>query len=330
MNRILKLSTIFIIAVSFSSCSFIQTGKKTVENNNQFQNNEKQEEVNFIKYPTLEESIGVLCSDEFQGRAIGSDGNELAAEYIERAFKSLELSTLFEDSYYQIYYQGVKSIPGSNDNERKLKELKNVVGVIKGKDPKKAVIISAHFDHIGYKDGNIVRGALDNASGVAALLEMANILKEKSKEYTFNMDIVFCAFNGEERRYGGSGAFINAIKSDIYSKFYNINIDCIGAKEGGKLALKNRSKSSDNLYNAVKSILKKNNVEFADTEIVGGSDHLVFESIGIPNILIIDENVRGLIHKPADTPEILDYEKISNISRSLCDFIISNDGITFE
>lgn len=319
------------MVVCFSSCSFIQTSNKTPENKDKPQNSKQQEqEIVIVKYPTVEETISALCSDEFQGRAIGSDGNKAAAEYIAKVYKSLELSTLFEDSYYQIYYQGVKAIPNTNDNERKLKELKNVVGVIKGKDPKKAVIISAHFDHIGYKDGNIVRGALDNASGVAALLEMANILKEKSKENAFNMDIVFCAFNGEERRFGGSGAFINAIKSDIYFKLYNINIDCIGAKEGGKLALKNRGKVSDNLYDAVKSILKKNNIEFADTEIVGGSDHLVFESIGIPNILIIDENIRRLIHRPTDTPEILDYEKIRNISRALSDFIISNNGITFE
>jgi hypothetical protein len=144
------------------------------------------------------------------------------------------------------------------------------------------------------------------------------------------MDIVFCAFNGEECRYGGSGAFINAIKFDIYSKLYNINIDCIGTKEGGKLALKNRGKTSDNLYDAVKSVFKKNNIEFAETAVFGGSDHVVFESIGIPNILIIEENVRRLIHKPSDTPEILDFEKIRNISNALSDFIISNDGITFE
>lgn len=285
---------------------------------------------NTIKYPTIEETIRILCSDEFQGRAIGSDGNEASAEFIAKAFKSLELDTLFEDSYYQTYYQGVKSSSASNKNDKKLKALHNVVGIIEGKDPKKAVIISAHFDHIGYKDGSLIRGALDNASGVSALLEIASILKEKSKEHTFDMNIVFCAFNSEENGYRGSEAFKNAIKSDIYSRFYNINIDCIGAKDGRKLALKNRGKVSDKLYDAVKSEFKKNNIEYADVEISGGSDHLVFESIGIPNIYITEENTMELIHKPIDTPELLDYEKIRRISRALSDFVLSNDRITFE
>lgn len=112
------------MVVYFSSCSFIQTSNKTAENRDKPQNSKQQEqEIDIIKYPTVEETINTLCSDEFQGRAIGSDGNEAAAEYIAKAFKNLELSTLFEDSYFQIYYQGVKSMPGSNDNERKLKEL---------------------------------------------------------------------------------------------------------------------------------------------------------------------------------------------------------------
>ena len=53
----------------------------------------------------------------------------------------------------------------------------------------------------------LLRGALDNASGVSALLEIANILKKKSTEYEFDTNIVFCAFNSEESSYGGSGAF---------------------------------------------------------------------------------------------------------------------------
>ncbi|KMT21805.1 M28 family peptidase [Clostridium cylindrosporum] len=282
-----------------------------------------------MKYPTIEETVTTLASDKFEGRAVGLAGNEATAEYIEKAFKSLNLTPLFEDSYYQTYYQAVKSDPKSNDSEKKLKQLKNVIGLIKGKNPKKAVIVSAHFDHIGYKDGNMVRGALDNASGVSALLEIANILKKKSSEYDFETNIIFCAFNSEERAYGGSGAFNRAIGFDIYSDFYNINIDCIGAKEGGKLALKNRGNSSNALYDSVKSTLKKNKVEFSDKQARGGSDHVVFDSVGIPNIYITEENILELIHRPTDIPEILDYGKIRDISRALSDFIISNDKTVF-
>ncbi|GAE02660.1 peptidase M28 [Clostridium botulinum B str. Osaka05] len=72
--------------------------------------------------------------------------------------------------------------------------INNVVGIIKGKDSKKAVVISAHPDHIGYQDGKIIRGGLDNTSDMSALIKIDNNLKEKP----FDMDIVICAFNGEE------------------------------------------------------------------------------------------------------------------------------------
>lgn len=331
MNRILKLSIISILTLAFSSCSFIETGNKPVENKIQSTVNKQQkQQTKLAKYPTIEETINKLTSEELQGRAVGTEGNDLAAEYIKNAFEFLGLEPIFEGSYYQTYYQGVRSNLQQDNSQKELKALKNVIGVIKGKDPKKAVIISAHFDHVGYKNGTLIRGAFDNASGVSALLEMASILKGKSKEHTFDMNIVFCAFNGEETLYKGSGAFVKAIFPDIYENLYNINIDCIGAKKGGKLALKSKEKSCDKLYSAVKSVFKKNNVEYSEAEAKGGSDHKVFETIGFPYIYIAQENNTELIHKPTDTPGILDNEKIRETSKALSDFIISSDGKTFE
>ncbi|MBX4265470.1 M28 family peptidase [Clostridium estertheticum] len=72
--------------------------------------------------------------------------------------------------------------------------LSYVVGVIKGKDSKKVVIISAHFDHLGIIKGKIMRGALDNASGVSSLIKIANVLKEKSKGKPFALRAQSCFF----------------------------------------------------------------------------------------------------------------------------------------
>jgi len=68
---------------------------------------------------------------------------------------------LFEDSYYEPYTQEVYKKYGliDKDDKPENKQVNNVVGVIKGKDSKKAVVISAHFDHLGYLDGKIIRGA---------------------------------------------------------------------------------------------------------------------------------------------------------------------------
>jgi len=98
-------------------------------------------------------------------------------------------------------------------------------------------VISAHFDHIGYVDGKVISGALDNASGISAMIQVANILNEKSKKKQFEMDIIFCAFNGEEEGLAGSKNFASSIKT-LYNSLYNINIDCIGAIDGDKTSYK--------------------------------------------------------------------------------------------
>lgn len=281
-----------------------------------------------MKIPTTKEIVDTLCSDEFQGRLSGSKGNKKAGEYLEKTFKDIGLEPYFDGSYYQNYYQRVISVYGGEGGDTEIKMVSNVAGVIKGKDRTKAVVVSAHFDHIGYVDGKLIRGALDNASGVSALTKIAHTLKEKSKEKTLDADIIFCVFNGEETGLSGSRAFVSQISSMYYS-MYNINIDCIGAKEGGKLALKNISKVSNKLYDALKASLKKNNITFADTAVRGSSDHKSFESKNVPNIFIAQENIEKLVHRPTDTPDILDYEQIDKIAKALSDFIVQNNGVLF-
>ncbi|NFG95137.1 M28 family peptidase [Clostridium sporogenes] len=282
-----------------------------------------------VKIPTTKEIVNTLCSDEFEGRLIGSKGNDKAGEYVNKIFKDIGLAPLFGNSYYEKYSQDIIKVYGGGEDS-KMGTINNVVGVIKGKNSKKAVVISAHFDHIGYQDGKIIRGALDNASGMSALIKVANNLKEKSKEKPFDMDIVICAFNGEEEGLAGSRAFVDEIISkSLYENLYNINIDSIGSKNGGKLALKNKSKVSNKLYASVKTTLKKNNIEFADTTIRGASDHMSFENEKIPNFFFVQENIKELIHKPTDTPDTLDYEQIDRIANAISDFVETNNGIMF-
>lgn len=331
MKPILKLSVVLAMVLTFSSCSssvVIQTSKETAENSGQ---SLKLSQVQApVKIPTSEEVVATLCSDEFQGRLTGSNGNEKAGEYIEKTFKNIGLDPFFDGSYYENYSQEVIGTYGGDGSDIKVEKVNNVVGIIKGRKRGNAVVMSAHFDHLGYVNGTIIRGALDNSSGVSALIKIAHILKEKSKEKPFDTDIIFCAFNGEENVLMGSGAFVKDIKSkSVYSYLYNINIDCIGAKEGGKLALKNKSKISSKLYEAMRTTMKKHNIEFADVGVLGLSDHLSFESAGIPNVFIVEENIKKLVHKPTDTPDILDYGEIDKIANAISDFIGANDGVIF-
>lgn len=330
IKNILKLGAIFAITITFTFCSCTSSIKQSTQGDGQGgQSTQVQAPV---KIPNTKEIVNTLCSDEFQGRLTGSKGNEKAGEYIAKIFKDIGLDTLFENSYYEKYSQKIASTYRGDEKNAKTKTVNNVVGVIRGKDSKKAVIISAHFDHLGYVNGKINRGALDNASGVSALIEIAHILKEKSKDKPFNMDIVLCAFNGEEEFMEGSRAFVQDIKSKhLYSSsLYNINIDCIGAKNAGKnLALHNENRLSEKLYDAVESTFKKNNISFSNSKVQGLSDHFSFQAEGIPNIFIVQENIEKLANKPTDTPDILDYDQIDKIANAICDFVEANDGVEF-
>ncbi|PRR82495.1 Aminopeptidase YwaD precursor [Clostridium luticellarii] len=335
IKSILKLGAIVAITLTFSSCS-LTTPTSSTSNTKVSQSNKQSVQVkDSVKIPTTKEIVNTLASNEFEGRYVGSKGNEKAGQYISGIFKDIGLKPLLGENYYVEYTQSVYKhfgmLSAGEAKEDVVKKLDNVVGVIKGKDSKKAVIVSAHFDHIGYQDGKIIRGALDNASGVSALIKIANGLQEKAKQKPFDEDIIFCAFNGEEEGSAGSRAFVKQITSKkLYDSIYNINIDSIGAKEGGKLALKNMSKVSNKLYDAVKTTLKKDNVEFADTRVMGASDHFSFENAGISNVFFVQEGIEKLVHKPTDTPDILEYDKIDRIASSIVNFIETNNGVVFK
>src|SRR5688572_15407954 len=110
----------------------------------------------------------------------------------------------------------------------------NVIGYIDN-GAASTVVLGAHYDHLGYgEDGNsmfrtgdrsIHNGADDNASGTAALIELARILKaSKSKNHNY----LFIAFSGEELGLNGSKYFVEHPTIDLRSVNYMINMDMIG------------------------------------------------------------------------------------------------------
>ena len=328
INRF-KTSNLIIIALVFfllfaTSCS--NSEKSTVSSDQTSKSNTSIPEVRTsIKVSTIERIVDTLSSDEFEGRRTFSNGNEKAGKYIASIFADIGLDSLSGNSYFLKYEQN-----GVSEDSDSTETVQNIVGLIKGTNSDKAIIISAHFDSLGIKDGEIYRGAYDNASGVAALIEMAEKLKKISAENSFESNIIFCAFNGEEQLYAGSAAFVKqSLFKSGYKNMYNINIDSIGAKNGGKYVFPNDSKYSIKLYDSIKSSMNKNGIDLTETTEVLGSDHRSFEKMSIPNITISQENFREWVNKPIDTPDILDYEQIEEVANALSDFIINNDGMVY-
>ncbi|WP_179632161.1 M28 family peptidase [Clostridium peptidivorans] len=326
----LIISTILILALLLAGCTN-KTKQLTIENQ------KNTNEIKQLNIPNSREIIQNLCSDELEGRLLGSDGNKLAEEYIYNLFSLLKLEPVFDDSYYAPY-----TYKTTAEHDTRItfdKQANNLVGKITGTNNKNALIISAHLDHIGIRNGKIIKGAIDNASGVAVLINLADELKKQSNKIKFDYDIVFAVFNGEEVGMTGSKSFVSQI-GKIYDNFYNINIDSVGYKNTSSVVLNNsfnnlRGLSNNNdfnkLYTNLKIHFENNNLTISRKKLPYlGSDDYSFQEKGYPAIGIIEENVKDIIHTPNDTPEMIDYSRLELIKKSIYSFIINSGDCLFK
>jgi len=194
----------------------------------------------------------------------------------------------------------------------------NVAGVLEGHNSNKAVVIMAHIDHVGSIGNTIWRGAVDNGSGVALMMDMVNKLAQYAKSNKLGCDIVFCAVNGEETFLNGSRAFAEEIYNR-YGEVTNINIDCVGEK--GKDAVyvdaDIQSSESENLAKYLSEHFKQSGFK---SEVASGkytSDHYSF-SVGIN---VTTGYNFDLIHTVDDTADKLDTGFMEKISDALTKFV---------
>lgn len=193
------------------------------------------------------------------------------------------------------------------------------------KESNNAIIISAHFDHIGYQDGKLIRGAIDNASGISILLDVAEVLENVYSIEKPEFDIIFAAFNGEESGMTGSTKFVHDIIGK-YDNLIDINIDSVGYINGGKITFLN-NESYNNLNKFMKESLENNGLEVTlDNKILGRSDSDSFKKPEMKSICLIEENIKEVVHSEKDTPAVVDYSKLDKISNSIIELV---ENITY-
>jgi hypothetical protein len=195
--------------------------------------------------------------------------------------------------------------------EIKETQLNNVIGVLKGKNPKlPPVILSAHFDHVGTDTANnVYNGALDNASGVAFVLEMIKYLKSLG---TPERDIIFIAFNAEEFGLLGSKAFVEEYGMKLQgSKVFNF--DMIGSNNVVPLCIMGSKTDSYKtpFIQSVSSTCMDERIYF-NYLFEDASDHEYFRKLGIDAITFCDNDM-SRIHTPRDKSE---HISIKNINRA--------------
>ncbi|HYE81983.1 MAG TPA: M28 family metallopeptidase [Clostridia bacterium] len=194
----------------------------------------------------------------------------------------------------------------------------NVVGIIPGTDPEyeySYIVIGAHFDHVGDNmDGTYNAGALDNASGPAAMLEIARIIKENP--IAPKRPIAFIGFNGESSGFLGSSHFTSHPLFSL-GKAVMINLDMVGASADVKLMLA-RAPVSGKDMNAPMDDLSRYSEELGIdyyTSFTGGSDHVSFAELGVPSVLIIHPDYANGYHSPHDTIEDISGDRLEEVVR---------------
>jgi len=168
--------------------------------------------------------LATLASDAMEGRLVGTPGSARAREFIVKRFKEAGIQPLGSS------YERPFKFTGRGDQSERVGV--NVVGVVRGRrTPDRYIIVTAHYDHLGVRNGQVFNGADDNASGVAALIAAATRLNADKP----NHSILFAAFDAEEAGLQGARAFVGAPPVPLDAIVLNVNLDMVARDAGNVL-----------------------------------------------------------------------------------------------
>jgi len=271
-----------------------------------------------ISEKDLKEKLTIFASNEFEGRGTGEPGQKKAANYIVNFYKSIGIAhPKTMSNYFQNvpgeYYSRAKPLNASN----------NILGFIEGTEkPEEILIVSAHYDHEGIKNGIIYPGADDNGSGSIAVLEIAKAFAKAKKDGNGpKRSILFLHVTAEEIGLHGSRYYAENPVYPIEKTIANINIDMIGRrgkgkeKDGNYVYLIGADRISQDLHDIADAATKKHSpiqVDFTfndpkdPNKFYFRSDHYNFAKKGIPSMFYFS-GVHDDYHTTNDTADRIDY-----------------------
>lgn len=254
-----------------------------------------------------------LCSDACAGRQAGTPGGALARRMIVDALRGAGLDPM---------EQPAPACGGAN-----------VVATIPG-DIDRWVLVGAHYDHLGARNGAVFRGADDNAAAVGALTAAARRWAQKRPD---GRGVIVVAFDGEEPPFYATGA----MGSQHFAAHPTVPLDRIdlmvalellGHGIGGDglpdevrrsmfvLGSERSAGTSarvDAMARAVDGVIARR----LDAEVIPPlSDHLAFWEAGVPFVLLTGSR-SAVYHTPRDTPDRLDWPRVDAVSRWLDAFV---------
>jgi len=193
---------------------------------------------------TIARDVDYLASDALAGRKTGEPGNDSAAAYLARRFRAIGVRPAGDSGGY-LQHWTVGSTSGTREAQVAGRPTENVVAILPGSGrlAGQAIVVGAHFDHLGRGPfgslapdsvGSIHNGADDNASGTAAVLELARLFAHGPHPRDARA-VVFVLFSGEEEGDLGSAWYADHPVVPMDSTFAMINFDMVGRLRNNRL-----------------------------------------------------------------------------------------------
>jgi len=194
----------------------------------------------------------------------------------------------------------------------------NVLGMIQGKDSSRSIVVGAHYDHLGIRNGNIYNGADDNASGVSGMLALAKVWSENCERPACN--IIFAAWTAEEKGLLGSSYFVQHTRANPGKIKLSVNLDMISrsAPEDTDCRILSIGTMKGNEY--LQHMAAEGNLRLSHPfkldlwDVTGhfGSDYASFTAVKIP-VMTFFSGFHDDYHTPRDISAKTDPGKMESI-----------------
>jgi len=286
----------------------------------------------------MERLVTVLAADSMEGRATGSDGARRAARFIARELESYGVDPGIDGSFIQeiplyrvrlpngrerVMVAGSGGVPEGAEIVEEMED-GNVIGAIwgaGGQEGGEAVILGAHFDHVGIGRAvggdSIYNGADDDASGVAVVLEVARILAGEEPQAR---TVLFLLTTGEEVGLAGTRFYIDNPVVPLERTVADLQVEMVGRPDslaGGRgsawLTGFERSTLGDALAEAGIALVPDPR---PDQRFFFRSDNIAFARLGIPAHTLSSFNLHPDYHQPSDEAETMDYGHMAEVTEA--------------
>lgn len=280
--------------------------------------------LNTITAADLKTYLTIVASDAMEGRETGSVGQKKAGEYLINHYKAEGIS--FPKGATD-YYQRIPAAFLNAIRNDHLLDSENIWAYIEGSEkPNEVIVVSAHYDHIGVKNGDVYNGADDDGSGTVALLEIAQAFAKAKKEgHGPKRSILFLHVTGEEHGLLGSSYYSQNPVFPLANTIADVNIDMIGRHDefhndsSNYTYIIGSDYLSSDLYNICEAVNTnytkllldyKYNDRTDPNRFYYRSDHYNFAKNGIPSVFLFT-GVHADYHKATDEVDKIEFDALA-------------------